>query len=100
MERLALLGPWDRVDANDLSFTRDSTLEKDAIPNGNPVLGRDEFDLSADGLNLEDLNRQVIMLALEKNQRNQTRTAQYLGISRRALQGRLKRMGLIQKPSP
>jgi transcriptional regulator with PAS, ATPase and Fis domain len=95
MERLALLGPWDQVDVSDLSFLKDSKFASDSTFDVKSVLGRDEFDLPSDQLNLEKLNEQILRRALEKNKGNQTLTAQYLGISRRVLQGRLKKLGIL-----
>ena len=95
MERLVLLGPCDYVDVCDLAFIKDTAFETVATPDLKFILGHDDFDLPVDGLDLEDINRQILNLALKKNQGNQTRTAQYLGVSRRVLQGRLKKAKLI-----
>jgi DNA-binding protein Fis len=95
MERLALLGPWDQVDVSDLSFIEDSTLANGSSTYVKPILGRDNFDLPNERLDLEKLNEQILKRAFEKNMRNQTLTARYFGISRRVLQGRLKKLGLI-----
>jgi len=92
MERLALLGPWDRVDDHALSFVEEMDGTPDLLESPKPVLGRDDFDLPGDHLDLEELNRTIIRKALNKHRGNQTRTAQYLRISRRVLQTRLKRM--------
>jgi two-component system response regulator AtoC len=96
MERLALLGPWDPVDVSDLSFIGDSTLVDDLPLESKRMPCWDDFDLPNEGLDLEKLNRQVLSRALEKNKGNQTLTAQYLGISRRVLQGRLKKFGILK----
>ena len=98
MERLALLRSGNQVDAEDLSFIQELIPPNDIELNVHAVLGRDNFDLPEDKLDIDDLNREIIKMALEKNNGNQTRTAQYLGISRRVLQGRLKKMGLTQSP--
>ena len=95
MERLALLGPLDQVDVSDLSFIGDSSSKGDSTLEAIPILGRDAFDLPGEGLDLIKLNEQVLRKALEKCRANQTLTAKYLGISRRVLQGRLKKLGLI-----
>jgi DNA-binding NtrC family response regulator len=95
MERLALLGPWDQVDAADLLFIRDSASSDGALLQASPVLGRDEFSLPEEALDLEKLDRAIITRALQKNKGNQTLTAQYLRISRRVLQGKLKRLGIL-----
>jgi two-component system, NtrC family, response regulator AtoC len=95
MERLALLGPWDHVEINDLAFIDDTGLIADAPLGLRPILGHDDFDLPGEELKLEDLNQSIVTRAFEKNQRNQTRTAQYLGLSRRTLQGKLRKIGLL-----
>lgn len=92
MERLAVLGPWDGVDREDLAFLEEDPSGIDSTTQTRPILGRDPFDLPGDGLNLEALNREIISRALERFKGNQTKAAQYLGISRRVLQGHLARM--------
>jgi DNA-binding NtrC family response regulator len=98
MERLAFFGPWDHVGKSDLAFIDDSFPEKEKIDHpveDRFVLGSSTFNFPNEMLDLESLNRQIIEKALAKHQNNQTRTAQYLRISRRTLQGRLKKWGLI-----
>lgn len=92
MERVALMDFWDKIDAGDLSF-----INRDEGMIGSPtertvVLGQSDFILPERRMDLEKLNREIIVRALEKHGGNQTRTAQYLGITRRALQGRLKKL--------
>jgi DNA-binding NtrC family response regulator len=94
MERLALMKTNDRIDVEDLSFIQDLTSLNDTAQTRRFVLGDDGFDLPEAGLNLEALDERIIHQSLEKNKGNQTITAKYLGISRRALQGRLKKMGI------
>jgi two-component system, NtrC family, response regulator AtoC len=98
MERLAFFGPWDHVEKSDLAFIEDSFPEKKKIDYPREdgfVLGSSGFELPEEMLNLEALNRQIVEKALAKHQYNKTRTAQYLWITRRALQGRLKKWELI-----
>lgn len=101
MERLALLGPWDRVQAEDLARLEDvhAIPAPVAVCAARPAAGAapgldPAAELPPEGLDLERLNQRIIRAALEMHQGNQTRTAQYLGLSRRALQGRLQKMGL------
>jgi two-component system, NtrC family, response regulator AtoC len=79
VENLYLIGPQVEVERKD-----------------DPKFDLDNCDLKLplDGLKLEQLNNNIILKALEKNSGNITRTAQYLGLSRRVLQGRLKKAGL------
>jgi len=94
MLNLALRKFGNVIDVDDLSVIPGVTQSDGASRRGNPILGSDEFDLPPNLLKLEDLNKGIIKQALNKNFGNITRTAQYLGISRRVLQGRVKRMGL------
>lgn len=92
MERLAVLGPWDKVGKEHLSFLEAEQQDQKAAQEIPPVLGLEDLDLPQDGLDLVSLNRRIILKALEKFGGNQTRAAKYLGISRRVLQGHMKRM--------
>lgn len=92
MERLAVLGPWEKVDKRELCFLEGEEKEHKAPGEMRFVLGLDEFDLPDGSLDLESLIRLVIGRTMEKFGGNQTRAARYLGISRRVLQGHLKRM--------
>ncbi len=92
MERLAVQGPWDKVERGDLVFLLGEQQEQKAAEELRPVLGLEEFELPEGGLDLESLNRRIILKALERFGGNQTQTAKYLGLSRRVLQGYLKRM--------
>lgn len=56
------------------------------------VLDPENLLLPPDGLDLEGLNNNILWQALEMHGRNITRTALYLGISRRSLQCRIKRI--------
>ena len=94
MERLALMGPWDRVDKDDLQKLVDQQLPCPEPEDGSARLDAGSLPLPESGLDLEELNRSIIKRALERNQGNQTATAKFLGLSRRALQGRLKKMGI------
>lgn len=48
-------------------------------------------DLPVDGINLEDVEKELIRKALEKNDWNQSKAAKYLGISRQTLLYRMKK---------
>ncbi|MBI5446352.1 MAG: sigma-54-dependent Fis family transcriptional regulator, partial [Deltaproteobacteria bacterium] len=91
MERLALLGPWDCVDEEALSFIERFGLERVRPCEGGFVLGRDAFDLPEEGFDLDDLVKRIVSRALEKNHGNQTATASFLRLSRRVLQGKLQK---------
>jgi DNA-binding NtrC family response regulator len=53
------------------------------------------FELPASGLNLETLERSLLMQALERARNNQTKAAELLGISRHTLRYRLEKHGLV-----
>jgi DNA-binding NtrC family response regulator len=91
MERLSLLHPLDRIDAADLGFIRDLNLGLE-IPSDAGILAACSFGLPEERFDLEDFNRRIVRKALERHNHNQVRTARYLGISRRALQGRIKNL--------
>jgi transcriptional regulator with PAS, ATPase and Fis domain len=91
MERLVLMGVVDRADAQDLAFIGDGPGGAERQPAGRSVLTEGPFDLPTERLDLEGLNQRIIGLALSKHGGNLTRTAAYLGLSRRVLEGRLKK---------
>lgn len=93
MARLAFMETNGRVGVQDLSFLQRLPSSDEPLTERPLFLDSDHFELPPEGLNLDSLNERIIRRALEMNKGNQTRTAEYLKISRRALQGRLKRMG-------
>ncbi|MFA6450653.1 MAG: sigma-54 dependent transcriptional regulator [bacterium] len=56
------------------------------------------IDLPDEGIVLEDLEKEIIIRSLEKNDYNQSRTARYLGITRNTLLYRMEKFGLKQNP--
>ncbi len=52
------------------------------------------FELPADGISLEEVEREIICYALAMHNGNQSQTARYLGITRSALIYRLQKFGL------
>lgn len=58
----------------------------------NPLVNMLGFSLPEDGLDLENYVNNIVNQAYEINQKNKTKTAHYLGISRRSLDCRLKRL--------
>jgi len=94
MQRLAILNVDDQIKAQDLAFINDFTTNSIVENDMQPVLGQDRFALPSDSFDLDAFNREIIRNALHKSKGNQTQAAKYLGISRRVLQGRLKKMGL------
>jgi transcriptional regulator with PAS, ATPase and Fis domain len=96
MERLSLMKSDSNIDLSDLYFlnelatkTRSTTPHLEEFPSLTEVQ-----NLPDHGLDIEQLNRNIIAEALQKFNGNQTRTAEYLRISRRQLQGRLKKWNI------
>ncbi len=96
MERLSLMKSDGYIELLDLNF-----LDEIAASTSYANLDTVNFQSFADiqnlpdnGLDLEELNRDIISRALQKCNGNQTRTAEYLGISRRKLQGRLNKWNI------
>ncbi|MGC7846286.1 helix-turn-helix domain-containing protein [Desulforudis sp. 1088] len=56
------------------------------------ILNYTGFSLPPDGLPLKEYNDRIILKALEMHKGNKTKTAKYLGISRRSLECRLKHL--------
>jgi DNA-binding NtrC family response regulator len=61
-----------------------------------PVQPVSKFQLPAEGVNLEDLERQLLMQALERAGGNQTQAGQLLGINRDQVRYRIEKFGLSQ----
>ena len=57
------------------------------------------FVLPQAGLNLENLERSLLVQALQRSQNNQTKAATLLGISRHTLRYRLEKHGLLDASS-
>ena len=80
IERAMLLSDREYLEPQDFTLTR--TV--------NPT----EFRLPAEGVNLEDVERQLLMQALERAGGNQTQAAQLLGINRDQVRYRIEKFGL------
>jgi DNA-binding NtrC family response regulator len=81
IERAMLLADGDRLEASDLT-----TLTRTASPV--------QFKLPAEGVNIEDVERQLLVQALERSKGNQTQAAQLLGINRDQVRYRIEKFGL------
>jgi len=80
IERAMLLVERDRLEAEDFS------LRRTAAPA--------EFQLPAEGVDLEDVERQLLVQALERAGGNQTQAAHLLGINRDQVRYRIEKFGL------
>jgi DNA-binding NtrC family response regulator len=83
IERAMLLAEGDRLDASDLT-----TLTRAASPV--------QFKLPPEGVNIEDVERQLLVQALERSKGNQTQAAQLLGINRDQVRYRIEKFGLAK----
>ena len=88
VERAMLLseGPW--LEANDFPL-----LRKDLLPASG-------FGLPAGGVNLEDLERSLVVQALEQSGGNQTRAAALLGLNRDQIRYRIEKFALAKVAGP
>lgn len=81
----------DPANKNDHSPTEIDNLFGEARQGNN---GEIHITLPGDGISLEDLEKKIIRLALEKHAGNQTKAARYLKLSRDTLRYRMKKFGL------
>lgn len=70
--------------------------EADYIGNSHGHNGPSAMVLPEQGINLEDLERDLLLQALERARNNQTKAAELLGISRHTFRYRLEKHGIIK----
>lgn len=85
VERAILLCENDRITTEDLP--PEMTNAPSPAPSG------DMFKLPAEGVNFEDVERSLIMQAMERTDNNITKSAKLLGLTFRTLQYRLEKFG-------
>lgn len=94
MEWVALM--WDDTELKPCHLGILEGTRKDHVPGpvlaSGPVLDYRNYTLPPDSLPLEELTNNIIRKALQMHRGNKTRTAKYLGISRRSLYCRLKHL--------
>jgi transcriptional regulator with GAF, ATPase, and Fis domain len=81
IERAMLLADGHTLEAGD--FT---TLNRSISPT--------QFKLPAEGVDLEEVERQLVVQALERANNNQTRAAELLGLNRDQVRYRMEKFGL------
>ena len=81
IERAMLLTSHDRIEPEDLTM-----LNRAAAPA--------QFRLPPEGVNLEEVERQLLVQALERSGGNQTQAAQLLGINRDQVRYRIEKFDL------
>ena len=86
LERAVTLCANDRIEPDDIQLRRQSGVDVDEL---------DELTAS-DGLSgqLEHIEREAIIKALEQTRYNKTRAAELLGMSFRQLRYRVKKLGI------
>jgi len=88
VERMVLLSPGPEITPTNLP---------DFLQRDQPVADEPLIDLPAEGLNLDDVDKQLILRVLDKLGGNQSQAARYLGMSRRTLSYRLEKYGVRRK---
>jgi two-component system NtrC family response regulator len=93
----------DNVIQRALVLDSDHVIGLDDLPDRMRIeertLARLHMELPDDGLSLEDVERELLLAALNKHDWNQTKAAAYLNISRSALIYRMQKFGL-ERPGP
>ena len=82
IERAMLLSDGDRLDASDLAVA------------GGAMTAGDDFDLPLNGVELEKLERSLVIQALKRSGGNQTKAGTYLGLNRDQVRYRIEKFGL------
>jgi DNA-binding NtrC family response regulator len=82
IERAMLLTDGERLEPSDFTLTR--------------TVSPTEFRLPAEGVNLDEVERQLLVQALERAGGNQTHAAQLLGINRDQVRYRIEKFGLAK----
>lgn len=88
IERVVVLAESDTIRVEDLP----EQLVQSVV-----TTGRVMVHLPDEGIDLEAVEREILLQALEKNHGNQTRTATYLNITRSALIYRMQKYGMSER---
>jgi two-component system NtrC family response regulator len=87
-----------------LVLDRDGVVTLDDLPDRfrgpERRLGNVRIELPDEGISLEEVERQLLLAALDKHNWNQTRAAGYLGITRSTLLYRMQKFGLERNKEP
>jgi DNA-binding NtrC family response regulator len=93
MDRLAIMQPHGKVAKADLAFVEEFDFGSFPSSGKQECLGRNSFVLPEDRLDLCGLEYNIVRMAMEKHRGNKSKTAEYLGISRKMLYNKLKKIG-------
>jgi DNA-binding NtrC family response regulator len=92
IERAVLLAETDTLEPSD--FESLHTLRTGSAQSA--TSGSNGIELPKDGLKLDDVERQLVVLALERTRGNQTRAAALLGLHRDQIRYRMEKYGLLK----
>ena len=95
IERLVILSPTDDVQEVDLPIS--GTTDASGTPDTSGISDTPKdsgIQLPEEGISLDELEKDLILQALEKTGNNQTKSAQLLGISRHTLMYRMDKHGI------
>jgi two-component system NtrC family response regulator len=87
IERAMLLSDGERLEAGDFTVTT------------NAVSTGDDFELPATGVDLEKLERSLVIQALKRSGGNQTKAGTFLGLNRDQIRYRIEKFGLTAAPA-
>jgi len=90
IERAILLSENDTITLEDLPPEMTQSRAAGAAAGG----GDSQFKLPAEGVNFEDVERSLIMQAMDRTDNNITKSAKLLGLTFRTLQYRLEKFGI------
>jgi two-component system, NtrC family, response regulator AtoC len=88
IERAMLLSDGDQLDAGDFTVAS-GALRTDA-----------DFELPTTGVDLETLERSLVIQALKRSGGNQTKAGTFLGLNRDQIRYRIEKFGLTPVPTP
>jgi DNA-binding NtrC family response regulator len=97
VERAVLLAEGPTLDAGDFEGLAPVRSQADPVGPLDPPAGG--ITLPQEGLRLDDVERQLITLALERTRGNQTRAAALLGLHRDQIRYRMEKYGLLKASS-
>ncbi len=93
VERAVLLAEGDTLEPSDFESMRPLSSSTPSIISDGPG----GVALPAGGVNLEDVERSLVVMALERTNGNQTRAAALLGLHRDQIRYRIEKFGLTAK---
>ena len=88
IERVSVLAVGNQISASDLPAE---------IRTGRSRIASIGLKLPDEGISLEEVEKEILVQALDKHHWNQTRAARYLNISRKTLIYRMEKFGLVER---